>query len=59
MPLIGINSYIEKLIKALKEENLANKEMLDNFFRYIETDNKIYLQAANKQLREIFYLRNS
>lgn len=53
MPLIGINSYIEKLIKALKEENLANKEMLDNFFRYIETDNKIYLQAANKQLREI------
>ncbi|RCL38237.1 MAG: hypothetical protein DBW97_03010 [SAR86 cluster bacterium] len=53
MPFIGINSYIEKLIKALKEENLANKEMLDNFFRYIETDNKIYLQAANKQLREI------
>ncbi len=53
MPFIGINSYIEKLIKALKEENLANKEMLDNFFRYIETDNKIYLKAANKQLREI------
>lgn len=53
MSFISINRHLEKLIKALKEENLANKEMLDNFFRYVETDNKIYLQAANKQLREI------
>lgn len=53
MQFNNLNKYLEKLIQALKEENDANRIMLDNFFKYLETDNKIYLRAANKQLREI------
>jgi len=48
-----INKYLDRLIQALKEENDANRIMLDNFYKYLETDDKIYLKAANKQLREI------
>ena len=44
---------IDEIISALKEENEANKEMLDNLSLYLETDNKYYLDLANKQLREI------
>ena len=53
MEFKSINKYLENLINALREENEANKEMLDNFFMYLETDNKFYLKLANKQLREI------
>ena len=53
MSFKGVNSYLEKLIKALQEENEANREMLDNFFRYLETEDQIYLRLANKQLKEI------
>lgn len=53
MQFNNLNKYLEKLIQALKEENDANRIMLDNFFKYLETDNKIYLRVANKQLREI------
>ena len=53
MEFKSINKYLENLINALREENEANKDMLDNFFRYLETDNKFYLNLANKQLREI------
>ena len=53
MSFKGVNSYLEKLIKALQEENEANREMLDNFFRYLETEDHIYLRLANKQLKEI------
>ena len=48
-----LNKYLDRLIQALKEENDANRIMLDNFNKYLETDDKIYLKAANKQLREI------
>ena len=48
-----INKYLENLANALKEENEANTEMLDNFYTYLETDDKRYLQLANNQLREI------
>ena len=27
--------------------------MLDNFYKYLETEDKLYLKLANKQLREI------
>ena len=50
---ININKYLENLINALREENEANTEMLDNFYKYLETEDKIYLKLANKQLREI------
>ena len=53
MSFKGVNSYLEKLIKALQEENEANREMLDNFFRYLETEDQTYLRSANKQLKEI------
>ena len=53
MKFKSINKYLENLINALREENEANTEMLDNFFMYLETDNKFYLKLANKQLREI------
>tara|TARA_X000000368_G_scaffold142867_1_gene112541 strand:- start:400 stop:714 length:315 start_codon:yes stop_codon:yes gene_type:complete len=53
MEFKSINKYLENLINALREENEANTEMLDNFFMYLETDNKFYLKLANKQLREI------
>ena len=48
-----INKYLENLANALKEENEANTEMLDNFYTYLETDDKKYLQLANNQLKEI------
>ena len=48
-----INKYLENLANALKEENEANTEMLDNFYTYLETDDKRYLQLANNQLTEI------
>ena len=48
-----LNKYLDRLIQALKEENDANRIMLDNFYKYLETDDKIYLKATNKQLREI------
>ena len=48
-----LNKYLDRLIQALKEENDANRIMLDNFYKYLETDDKIYLKSANKQLREI------
>jgi len=48
-----INKYLENLVNALKEENEANTEMLDNFYTYLETDDKRYLQLANNQLKEI------
>ena len=48
-----INKYLENLANALKEENEANTEMLDNFYTYLETDDKRYLQLANNQLKEI------
>ena len=48
-----INKYLENLANALKEENEANTEMLDNFYAYLETDDKRYLQLANNQLKEI------
>ena len=48
-----INKYLENLANALKEENEANTEMLDNFYTYLETDDKRYLQFANNQLKEI------
>ena len=47
------NKYLDNLINALKEENEANTLMLDNFYKYLETEDKIYLKLANKQLREI------
>ena len=53
MQFKNINKYLENLIKALQEENEANKEMLDNFFKYLETDEKRYLKLANNQLKEI------
>ena len=53
MEFKSINKYLENLINALREGNEANAEMLDNFFMYLETDNKFYLKLANKQLREI------
>tara|TARA_B100000214_G_scaffold266264_1_gene197234 strand:+ start:56 stop:370 length:315 start_codon:yes stop_codon:yes gene_type:complete len=53
MKFKSANKYLENLISALKEENEANKEMLDNLSLYLETDNKYYLDLANKQLREI------
>ena len=40
-------------LNALREENEANTEMLDNFYTYLETDDKKYLKLANNQLREI------
>lgn len=51
--LKNINKYLDNLITDLKEENDANKEMLDNFFKYLETEDERYLTQANKQLREI------
>ena len=42
-----INKYLENLVNALREENEANTEMLDNFYTYLETDNKKYLKLAN------------
>ena len=48
-----INKYLENLANALKEENEANTEMLDNFYTYLETEDKRYLQLANNQLKEI------
>ena len=48
-----INKYLENLVNALREENEANTEMLDNFYTYLETDDKKYLKLANNQLREI------
>ena len=48
-----INKHLENLVNALKEENEANTEMLDNFYTYLETEDKKYLKLANKQLREI------
>ena len=48
-----INKHLENLVNALKEENEANAEMLDNFYTYLETEDKKYLKLANKQLREI------
>ena len=53
MKFKSINKYLENLINALREENEANTEMLDNLFMYLETDNKYYLDLADKQLREI------
>ena len=53
MQFKNINKYLENLIKALQEENEANREMLDNFFKYLETDEKRYLKLANNQLKEI------
>ena len=47
------NKYLDRLIQALKEENDANRIMLDNFYKYLETDDKVHLKAANRQLREI------
>ena len=35
-----INKHLENLINALKEENEANTEMLDNFYTYLETEDK-------------------
>ena len=46
-----INKYLDRLIQALKEENSANRIMLD-ILQYLETDDKIYLKAANKQLEK-------
>ena len=43
----------DALRRIMKQHLEANKDMLDNFFRYLETDNKLYLNLANKQLREI------
>ena len=48
-----INKYLENLVNALREENEANTEMLDNFYTYLETDDKKYLNLANNQLRDI------
>ena len=48
-----INKYLENLVNALREENEANTEMLDNFYTYLETDDKKYLKLANNQLIEI------
>ena len=48
-----INKYLENLVNALREENEANTEMLDNFYTYLETDDKKYLKLSNNQLREI------
>ena len=48
-----INKHLENLVNALKEENEANTEMLDNFYTYLETEDKKHLKLANKQLREI------
>ena len=31
-----INKYLENLVNALREENEANTEMLDNFYTYLE-----------------------
>ena len=45
MEFKSINKYLENLINALREENEANTEMLDNFFMYLETDNKFYLHT--------------
>ena len=45
MKFKSINKYLENLINALREENEANTEMLDNFFMYLETDNKFYLHT--------------
>ena len=53
MKIKNINRYLENLINALGEENEANREMLDNFYSYLETNDKFYLKAANKQMREI------
>ena len=53
MEIKTINKYLENLVKALQEENQANTEMLDNFYKYLETEDKVYLKLANKQLREI------
>ena len=53
MQFKNINKYLENLINALQEENEANREMLDNFFKYLETDEKRYLKLANNQLKEI------
>ena len=41
--LKNINKYLDNLITALKEENDANKEMLDNSFKYLETEDERYL----------------
>ena len=43
-----INKHLENLVNALKEENEANTEMLDNFYTYLETEDKKYLKLANK-----------
>ena len=32
-----LNKYLDRLIQALKEENDANRIMLDNFYKYLET----------------------
>ena len=39
-----INKHLENLVNALKEENEANTEMLDNFYTYLETEDKKYLK---------------
>ena len=46
-----INKHLENLVNALKEENEANTEMLDNFYTYLETEDKKYLKLANKQFQ--------
>ena len=46
MKIKNINRYLENLINALGEENEANREMLDNFYSYLETNDKFYLKAA-------------
>ena len=53
MEIKNINKYLEKLVNALSEENEANRQMLDNFYSYLETNDKMYLRAADKQMREI------
>ena len=42
MEIKTINKYLENLVKALQEENQANTEMLDNFYKYLETEDKVY-----------------
>ena len=53
MEIKNINKYLENLVNALSEENEANRQMLDNFYSYLETNDKMYLRAADKQMREI------
>ena len=45
-----INKHLENLVNALKEENEANTEMLDNFYTYLETEDKkpLILKALSR-----------